>query len=389
MKKSKSYNDDENNDDEKMNIDMIMDSPPKYGGYNYKNCEGLYQFRSDDRFSLCNIESFNQYCIRFKTRSRLFTVMGETHQDFSDFSECKNIKVSGIEHPVDSLFTIGNYFEILYREYNEMNRQISETKNLKVFIELSPILDFLYQSKNIDNLLQWKDIITKRKYENKNYIDVPLFERVDIRYIDSKKYSFFTRIYQSNFKGITIKDLKNEQKENSHLKKEILPLLERLLIQDSKYSIKQMYEEEHYKILVDFYKDIIEEFNYIKKLVDSINEYDNDKDIDDIKDIDDRILKVIEKYRYAISFIIDYYVLTQVFRKDYYSDHIIFLVGEKHAQTIKSRIQMLNIFNGPIKYGYKHSVNSMSSISQSQTKQRMPVRRGKNVKYISLNESFY
>jgi hypothetical protein len=117
MSKNKSYSEDEKTEKDR----LIMESPPKYGGYNYKNCEGLYQFVSDDRFSLCNIESFNQYCIRFKKRSRLFTVIGETHQnfsEFSEFSECKNIKITGIEHSIDSLFTIGNYFEILYREYN-------------------------------------------------------------------------------------------------------------------------------------------------------------------------------------------------------------------------------------------------------------------------------
>jgi hypothetical protein len=153
-----------------------------------------------------------------------------------------------------------------------------------------------------------------------------------------------------------------------------------------------MYEEDHYKILRDFYNHIIEEFDMIKDIVETINEYDH-IEIDHIKETDDRIIKVINKYRYAISIIVDYYVLIQIFRKDYYADHIIFLVGEKHAETIKGRLQMMNIFNGPVKYAYQHSQTQHSQHSQhshtSSSKQRMPVKRGKNIKYISLNGSFY
>jgi hypothetical protein len=45
-----------------------------------------------------------------------------------------------------------------------------------------------------------------------------------------------------------------------------------------------MYEEEHYKMLKDFYNHIIEEFDMIKDIVETINEYENHMEIDHIKE---------------------------------------------------------------------------------------------------------
>ena len=304
-------------------IEIPMNITAEYGGETYLNCTGLYRF--DGYLKLCYCSSFNQYCIRFSSgRSRLFTVIGEYHIPVYQNQEFYTRKCQGN-------FMIDDYVKLV-------NDQYKSNKSLHIYTELSPVMKIKYNSNNIYRLLRLKDYLLE------NNIIPPNYEMVDLRYIDSRSnYNFFTNMV-NKLDGITVENLKNEQKDDGFFKSKIMPLLKNLITKDAKYKLSVMYEPEHLSFLRNYYDTIEETFNSIRPIVedDYIKKYNNDTEVKDI--LSDNVIRdIIDKYFYVIASIVDYYTFIQVFRKDYYADHIIFLVGDAHACQILSQFKNIEM----------------------------------------------
>lgn len=163
---------------------------------------------------------------------------------------------------------------------------------------------------------------------------VPKVEAVDPRYLDEKE-EFIINIYSyENLKYITLKDVEKELNKDSYFLKKIDPLIKKLF-----FNIKDSYFEKDFRRISQFYisnisnkfKEIGEFFN--KVLRPNINDYKIDlKSIAYIKDIE----KIIMDLRDFYAKIVDFYVYIQIFNKDTEDDHIIFLVGNKHAENIRT-----------------------------------------------------
>jgi hypothetical protein len=343
------YNQDEDEDDEhdKKNqekdqeIIMQMDTIPEYfekfkGQTKTINlCKGLFEIL--DNINLCFCERFDQYCITFENRSRIFTVIGELHHsillDQNYFMDkCRN-----------SLL-IDQYISYI----NIGNQQVD--KNLAIFLELSLNQNPEYYSNNIWRILQFNNYLKSEKSQ-------PLLNisNVDIRYIgqmNQKIYpkqmmdSLFTQ--QGNFESLTLKDLRENIKENSYLKKFLLYLLNRFLTFDSKYELSKIYDSNHLLLLKRFYDRIIDQLNQINYIL----HYYFEKYKDFVKistlsntELNSMILEIRDKYLYCYTSTVDLYTLIQVFRKDYPYDNVILLIGDAHAFFISQELEEYNIIS--------------------------------------------
>jgi hypothetical protein len=285
---------------------------------------------------LCYCKSFNQYDIRFRSgRSRLFTVIGEYHMPVLEqkkyIDDCKGN------------FMIDDYVNLVNNNKGD--------KILHVYMELSPILHMKYNSNNLYRLLELKDFLIK------NGINPPLYNNVDLRYIDNNfNYSFITNIL-NNLDNITIGDLRREQTIDSHFRTKIMPILKNLITKSGKYRLEETYEPEHFLFLQNYYEKIEQVFNDIEPKLEMIKKYPDNVLV--IKIISDpNIRDIVDKYFYVIASVVDYYAFLQVFRRDYYADEIIFLVGNDHALQILDEFKSIeNIHNR--KYHIYEGINEL------------------------------
>ncbi len=274
-----------------------------------------------NRLFLCHCTSFNQYRVN---NTKLFTIIGELHHMALDhkriIDECKGN------------FMIDDYIRVVNDE------SLKNGKKLTVFIELSPV-DLLvsHQSNNLWRIEQFNHWLVSQGQSPIEY------ERVDIRRVKKGPNLFLDRIYNPNeYDNITLKMLEDEQKNDSYVLGTLMDLLNKLLEKE------EMYEPIHLEMLGGMFLKILEEINNILPLLEPLmNSHSKKTTVQEIIDQNDAdsviINEIVQKYIYVFTSVVDLYAFIQVFRNDKKADHIIYLVGEKHAYFMKKEFENASV----------------------------------------------
>lgn len=305
-------------------------------------------------------KSIGQYCINFGKRTRLVTIIGETHISQNLIEEYKtHLKRHSVNRPNSLTFFIDYYIR-------EINKKCTEVgKRLAIFLEMPPSEDYSYGSLNIWLIKNMAHFISNGVGIDHSKEPFLNLGNLDIRYIsyegffpEESSVDFFSQqrknVHKSNIDlcanllsyifyenpdisidKISMGDIK---KLSLYLSK-ILKYCCRLFKEDGRFKINTIYTIEHIAILNSIYDSIKLKSNDIKTMIDSISSYDNSTILNNISQSDIPIAKKIISDFKVFSEITDLYSIIHFFKKDYPYDDIIFVVGAKHAENINKILE--------------------------------------------------